>query len=54
MTLVVQVPINLTREAKEALRHYDDVVNGRATNAEGTDTRKKKGFMDKLKETFEE
>ena len=54
VTLVVQVPINLTREAKEALRHYDDVVNGRATNAEGTDTRKKKGFMDKLKETFEE
>ena len=54
VTLVVQVPINLTKEAKEALRHYDDVVNGRANGSEGTDTRKKKGFMDKLKETFEE
>lgn len=59
VTLVVQVPTSLNAEAKEALRHFDDVSgqslrsqNGAAT---GEDRRgKKRGFMDKIKETFED
>ncbi|MBR2257223.1 MAG: molecular chaperone DnaJ [Blautia sp.] len=44
VTLVVQVPTNLSQEAKEALRHYDDIVNGGDNEA-----RKRKGFMGKHK-----
>lgn len=57
VTLVVQVPTGLSSEAKEALRRFDEVCGNR-TSAQG-DTgekteKKKKSFMDKLKETFEE
>ena len=55
VTFVVQVPTNLTSEAKEALRHYDDIVSGR-TDPAGTEKpeKKKRRFRDKIKETFEE
>ncbi len=50
VTLVVQVPTGLNHEAKEALRHFDEVVNGKA------DAKKKKGkgFMDKIKDAVDE
>ncbi len=50
VTLVVQVPTNLNEEAKEALRAFDDACNGGRPSGE----KKKKSFMDKLKESFEE
>ncbi len=55
VTFVVQVPTNLTAEAKEALRRYDDIVSGRP-DPEGPEKpeKKKKRFRDKLKETLEE
>lgn len=56
VTLVVQVPTKLSEEAKEALRAFDAACGNRP--AEGKDgekkTEKKKSFMDKLKETFED
>ena len=58
VTLVVQVPTNLNEEAKEALRKFDEACGNRPseTNSEGTEKheKKKKSFMDKLKETFED
>ena len=59
VTLVVQVPTKLNNEAKEALKAFD-AATGNSLNQQNTDTTKKeekpkkKGFMDKLKETFEE
>ncbi|MCI8997022.1 MAG: molecular chaperone DnaJ [Lachnospiraceae bacterium] len=50
VTLVVQVPTDLSKEAKEALKVYDDVCNGRSTGGRG----KKKNFMDKVKEALED
>ena len=52
-TLVVQVPDHMTNEQKELLRRFDDAMNGRPVAPDG-EGKKKKGFMDKLKETFEE
>ena len=54
VTFILQVPTNLSREAKEALRRYDDIVNGRKPEGGDGQEKKKKGFMDKLKESFEE
>ena len=59
VTLVVQVPTKLNNEAKEALKAFD-AATGNSLNQQNTDTAKKeekpkkKGFMDKLKETFED
>lgn len=59
VTLVVQVPTKLNNEAKEALKTFD-AATGNSLNQQNTDTTKKeekpkkKGFMDKLKETFED
>ena len=59
VTLVVQVPTKLNNEAKEALKAFD-AATGNSLNRQNTDTTKKeekpkkKGFMDKLKETFED
>ena len=50
VTLVVQVPTKLNEEAKEALRKFDEACG----NRHGGTEKKKKGFMDKLKETFED
>ena len=59
VTLVIQTPEKLSPEAKEALRKFDELT-GNSLNmpeeptAEGEKKKKKKGFMDKLKETFED
>ncbi len=58
VTLVVQVPTNLNEDAKEALRRFDEACRsdytGSRTSASDRAEKKKKSFMDKLKETFEE
>lgn len=58
VTLVVQVPTKLSEEAKEALKKFDaesDNSLGFKLNEEKAKEKpKKKGFMDKLKETFED
>lgn len=58
VTLVIQTPEKLSAEAKEALRRFDELT-GNSLNTpeepiEGEKKKKKKGFMDKLKETFED
>lgn len=55
VTLVVQVPTKLNEDAKEALRGFD-AATGNSLNQKntGAEKPKKKGFMDKLKETFED
>lgn len=57
VTLVIQVPTKLSETAKQALREFDlatDNSLGQDSRAEKQDKPKKKGFMDKLKETFED
>ena len=57
MTLVIQTPEKLSAEAKEALRRFDELTgNTLNREADTADEKKskKKGFMDKLKETFED
>ena len=55
VTLVVQVPTGLNEEAKEALRRFDEACGNRSAEAKGDGSeKKKKSFMEKLKETFEE
>jgi molecular chaperone DnaJ len=68
--LIVSVPVNLSGEAKEALRHFDELsgdtlrrggadpdaaANG-ADSGDGSASgkKKKKGFMDKLKESLDD
>lgn len=57
VTLVIQTPEKLSAEAKEALRKFD-LLSGNTLNQEpsedGKGKGKKKGFMDKMKEAFEE
>ena len=50
VTLVVQVPTKLSEEAKDALRAFDAACQGKPA----PEKEKKKRFMDKLKETFED
>ena len=61
VTLVIQTPDKLSPEAKEALREFDrlsgnslnqDVSAGSSSGKSGKG--KKKGFMDKMKEAFDE
>ena len=61
VTLVIQTPEKLSAEAKEALRRFDELTGNSLHQEEGTVEKaekkakpKKKGFMDKLKESFEE
>lgn len=58
VTLVIQTPEKLSPEAKEVLRHFDQLtgntLNQEEPASESKGKAKKKGFMDKLKETFEE
>ena len=57
VTLVVQVPTGLNEEAKEALRRFDEASSQslkKQGGAHGEKHGKKKGFMDKLKESFED
>lgn len=56
VTLIIETPKNLSKEAKEALMKFDELTGGSLTKEGGaaTGTSKKKGFMDKLKDTFED
>ena len=53
VTLVVQVPTKLNEEAKEYLRKYDEAVNGKINDSK-QEKPKKKSFMEKIKDTFED
>lgn len=57
VTLVVQVPTGLNEQAKQALRQFDELA-GNTLKAQSASpqskTKKKKGFMDKLKETLDD
>ncbi|MBM6971779.1 molecular chaperone DnaJ [Mordavella massiliensis] len=59
VTLVIQTPEHLSPEAKEVLRRFDELSGGTlGTSGEKAEEpkggKKKKGFMDKVKEAFEE
>lgn len=61
VTLVIQTPERLSAEAKEALRKFDELTGNTLHQNDGTgdknekgDKKKKKGFMDKMKEVFED
>ena len=60
VTLVIQTPERLSAEAKEALRKFDELAGNTLNAVSGEDTsgpkggKKKKGFMDKMKEAFED
>lgn len=55
VTLVIQTPEKLSQEAKEALKCFDALAGNSLNQPEPEKEKpKKKGFMDKLKETFEE
>ncbi len=59
VTLVVKTPTGLSKEAKEVLKQFD-ALTGNSLNAEANAdsstprNEKKKGFMDKIKETLED
>ncbi len=55
VTLVVQVPTTLTKEAKDALREYDALAGGSLSNPEkaGKSEKKKKTFKDRMKDVKE-
>ena len=56
VTLIVNTPTGLSKEAKEVLRKFDELTGGSLTKEGGAPAsgkEKKKGFVDKLKETFE-
>ena len=54
VTLVVETPKGLSKEAKEALRKFDELTGGSLTKEGGASTTKKKGFMDKIKESLDD
>lgn len=59
VTLVIQTPEKLSPEAKEALRKFDELTGNtlnQNVDSEKPEKKKgkKKGFMDKLKESFED
>ena len=57
VTLVIQTPEKLSAEAKEVLRKFDLLAGNtlnQETSEDGKGKGKKKGFMDKMKEAFEE
>ena len=59
VTLVVQVPTKLSEEAKAALRKFDAACGNRPydekeESRQEKSGKKKKGFMDKMKEVFED
>ena len=56
VTLIVNTPTGLSKEAKDALRKFDELTGGSLTKEGGAPSsgkEKKKGFMDKFKEPFE-
>ena len=57
VTLIVNTPTGLSKEAKEALRKFDELSGGSLTKEGGAPSDKggkKKGFMGKIKETLDE
>lgn len=57
VTLVIQTPEKLSAEAKEALRKFDALAGNtlnQGGTAEESKKSKRKGFMDKMKDVFEE
>ena len=56
VTLVIQTPEKLSSEAKELLRKFDELTGDTLKEGEkaGEKKNKKKGFMDKVKEAFED
>ena len=64
VTLVVQVPEHLTNEQKDLLRQFDASVRGdnqsvttstgSGSSTSGSEPKKKKSFMDKVKEAFDD
>ena len=59
VTLVIQTPEKLSHEAKEALRKFDELTGntlnqGTSSETDGKSKTKKKGFMNKVKEAFED
>ena len=61
VTLVIQTPERLSTEAKEALKRFDELTGNTLhqnddadEKPEKGDKKKKKGFMDKMKEVFED
>ena len=60
VTLVIQTPEKLSPEAKEALRKFDALTGNTLHQTDDDDRndkgdkKKKKGFMEKMKEAFEE
>ena len=57
VTLIVATPTSLSKEAKEALRKFDELTGGSLTKEGGAPTEKhgkKKGFMDKIKESLDD
>ena len=57
VTLIVNTPTGLSKEAKEALRRFDELTGGSLNKEGGAATggkEKKKGFMDKIKESLDD
>ena len=57
VTLVIKTPDKLSAEAKELLRKFDELTDNslnQGVEAEKERKGKKKGFMDKVKEVFED
>ena len=55
VTLVVQVPTGLSQAAKDALRKFDEESgNTLKKQTAGEEKKKKKGFVDKMKEAFDD
>ena len=59
VTLVIQTLEHLSQEAKEALRRFDELTGNTLGTASESDSepksgKKKKGFMDKVKEAFDD
>lgn len=57
VTLIVNTPTGLSKEAKDALKRFDELTGGSLTEEGGAATagkEKKKGFMDKIKESLDD
>ena len=55
VTLVIETPKGLSKEAKEALRRFDELTGGSLTREGGASTeKKKKGFKEKIKEALDD
>lgn len=54
VTLIVQTPTNLNKEAKEALKAFDIACGNGDPDEDEKGKKKKKGFREKMKEAFDE